>query len=218
VTDFRNFYDTWRALVRVQNGAQLGADLYFQTDRDRIGFEEMPDFFATCAEEWAVSVTQVFETGASLAARLDSAELAKFRMIQDRHLINLMKMRFDEEYHCSSDERALFLIFHKVPPVRFCSAMARAKNRSLDILSDYMSRNAQTAPHLICAMTTAFMLELHHTLRAFIYFERFNSDAERHFEVAKDGDEITNSDYSAPTRNRQMTLPDKGKHGSVELF
>ncbi len=215
---FSHFFNLWRSLVQVRNGASYGKNLYFQEDRDQVGFALMPDFFAECGEEWAVEVTGVFETGSSLAARLDAQDISKFRMIQDRHLVNLAKMRFDDDYHRTSDERALFLIYHKVPPVRFSSAMSRAKNHAFDIIEAYARKNDASASQLLSAMSTAFMAEVHHTLRAYVYFERYNSDAEAHFEVAKKGDEYTKDDYSVPTRNRQMSMPDKKRHGSVELF
>ena len=216
--DFSKFHDMWGQLVRVQQGAKLGQELYFQTGRDREGFELLPDFFHHRGEEWAVSVTRVFEKGSTLSARLDATAIAKFRMIQDRHLVNLTRGLFDEDYHRTSDERALFLIFHKVPPVRVCSAMTRAKNAAFDILYHYAMETGVPSHRLLSAMSTCFMMEVHHTLRAYVYFERFNSDAEAHFEVVKQGDDATQADYSAPTRNRQMSLPDKRRHGSVELF
>lgn len=218
VSEFSKFYEMWRDLVRVQKGSRHARDLYFHTDRDSEGYELLPDFFAARGEEWAVSVTRIFEQGSSLAARLDGPDLAKFRMIQDRHMVNLSKSLFDDDYHRTSDERALFFIFHKVPPVRVCSAMSRAKNSAFDLVYSYSADTGVPSHRLLSAMSTSFMAEVHHTLRAYVYFERFNSDAERHFEVVKAGDDGSKDDYSVPTRNRQMSFPDKKRHGTVELF
>lgn len=218
VKDFSNFYEMWRKLVRAQQGAKYGQDVYFQTGRDREGFELLPDFYAVKGEDWAVAVTREFEKGSSLSARLDTAGIAKFRMIQDRHLVNLTRGLFDDDYYTTSDERALFLIYNKVPPLRVSAALSKAKNASLDILHLYAMETGVPSHRLLSAMSTSFMIELHHTMRAYVYFERHNSDAEAHFEVVKQGDDGAHTDYSAPTRNRQMTMPDKRRHGSVELF
>ena len=216
--DFSQFYNIWRPLVQVRNGAAHGRALYFQEPDDHTGFDQLESFFDECGEDWAVTLTSIFEEGSTLASRLDATGISKFRMIQDRHLVNFVKMAFDDDYHHTSDERALFLIFSKVPPVRFCSAMARAKNATLGSVDQYCARTGASPMPMYRAISSAFMIELNHTLRAYVYFERFNSDAAAHFEVAKSGDESKAVDYSAPTRNRQMTLPDKSHHGSVELF
>lgn len=219
VTVFSEFCEAWRPLIRVKSGTELGQDLYFQTERDRKGFDLLPDFFHEHGEEWAVTVARIFEQGSALASRLEPPMLAKFRMIQDRHLVNLAKATFDDDYHRTSDERALFLIYHKVPPVRISSALSRAKNASFDLLFRYQQpRNDAQEVAMMSAMSTMFMAEVHHALRAFVYFERFNSDAAAHFQVVRPCDGSAPQDYSAPTRNPQMSMPDKTKHGSIELF
>lgn len=218
-TGFSSFHAAWRDLIRVKTSAEHTRDLYFQTDRDARGFDLLPDFFACHGEEWAVTVTTLFEQGSALANRLDGAALEKFRMIQDRHLINVMKADFGDAYHSTCDERSLFLIHAQVPPVRVSSAFARAKNAAFDLLVQYQDdANRDSDLAVMSAMSTIFILETHHTLRAYVYFERYNSDAEAHFEVVRAADSQARDDYTAPTANKQMSMPDKSRHGTVEMF
>ena len=211
---FSAFHVKWKNAVRVQTSPEHTRQLYFATERDRAGFELLPDFFERRGEDWSVRVTKEFEIGSALASRLDAMERAKFRMIFERHLVRVTKALFDAEYHESSDERALFLVFARVPPVRVCSAMARAKNVTLDMLAE----EGEVKVDLVSALTTIFLIELNHILRVYIYFERANGAEHAGFEVVKECDDVIPFDYDAPQQNLQMSLPDKPKGGGVDLF
>jgi|GEM_PF-3102116 len=216
---FNEFYGQWKDVIRLTTSADLTRGLYFVDDRDHDGFDILPDFFKEYGEEWAVLVATKFETRSSLAGRLDKMGLAKFRMIFDRHLLNLSKTKFDEEYHKSSDERALFLIHEKIPPVRVSSALNAAKNASIDmIVAKSEGRFAHTELALTSAITTLFMIEMNHIFRAYVYFAQLNSKSEDVFNVVMKGDNKFQFDYAPPTTNGQMSYPDKSKYGMVDLF
>lgn len=219
MTAFKEFYAHWKDVIRVTTSADLTRGLYFTDDRDEDGFDILPDFFREYGEEWAVLVATKFEARSALAGRLDRMGLAKFRMIFDRHLLNLSKATFDESYHKSSDERALFLIYEKVPPVRICSALNSAKNASIDmIISKADGRFAHEQLALISAMTSLFMIELNHIMRAYVYFTKHNRRADDVFKVTMVCDDQFQFDYAPPTSNGQMSFPDKAKFGMVDLF
>lgn len=216
---FNEFYAEWKDTIRVTTSAELTRDLYFMTERDRRGFDILPDYIAEQGVKWSVAVAQEFEVSSALAARLEPMELAKFRMIFDRHIVNLSRARFDEEYHGSSDERALFLIYKRVPPVRICSAMARVKNVTFDLLTDHVSGELhEREVSILSALSTLFFIEINHIMRAYVYFERFNPMQAHKFQVSMAGDDEVRLDYEAPTTNGQMSYPDKTRYGMVELF
>ncbi len=198
---------------------ELTRDLYFTTDRDRLGFDILPSYIEEQGVDWSVAVAKEFELGSALASRLDPIELAKFRMIFDRHMVTLSKAKFDEDYHRSSDERALFLIFHKVPPVRIFSAMSRVKNVTFDFLHqgiDGGMTKRETA--ILSALSTLFFIELNHMMRVYIYFERRAVDPLFSFDVILPGDDMPKPGYEPPITNSQMSYPDKSRYGMVDLF
>ncbi len=216
---FNEFYGQWKDVIRVTTSADLTRGLYFQDDRDDEGFDILPDFFKEYGEEWAILVASKFEARSSLAGRLDKMGLAKFRMIFDRHLLNLSKTKFDEEYLRSSDERALFLIHEKVPPVRVSSALNSARNASFDFIllkSEGIFSGKEKA--LFSAISTLFMIEMNHIMRVYVYYAQQNSKAADIFKVVMRGDDACQFDYAPPTTNGQMSYPDKSKYGMVDLF
>ena len=213
-TSFSAFHAKWRDAVRVTTSPELTRELYFATERDLAGFDTLPLFFDACGEEWAVKIAKEFEVASSLASRLDAIERAKFRMIFERHVVRLTQAAFDADYHDSSDERALFLIHARVPPVRVCSAMARAKNATLDMIAE----QTPVDMGLVSALTTLFLIELNHILRVYIYFERANGSKDSEFTVVMNGDGGVPQDYDAPKQNMQMSMPEKSENGGVDLF
>lgn len=216
---FNEFYADWKDAIRVTTSADLTRGLYFQDERDEEGFDILPDFFKEYGEEWAVLVATKFEGRSSLAGRLDKMGLAKFRMIFDRHLLNLSKTKFDEEYLRSSDERALFLIHEKIPPVRVSSALNAAKNASLDfIISKSDGQFGAKELALLSAVSTLFMIEMNHILRVYVYYAQKNAKTTDMFKVVMRGDDSCQFDYAPPTTNGQMSYPDKSRYGMVDLF
>ena len=216
---FNEFYAEWKDVIKVTTSPALTRDLYFVSDRDWQGFDILPGYIESQGVDWSIAVAGAFETSSALAARLDGIELAKFRMIFDRHIVNLSKAKFDEDYHKSSDERALFLVYHRVPPVRICSAMARVKNVTFDFVASHLEGEfAGKELDILSALSTMFFVELNHIMRVYIYFERFNPMQESKFQVVMAGDDEVRLDYEAPTTNGQMSYPDKSKFGQVELF
>lgn len=216
---FHEFYATWRERVRLTTTPELTSAIYFQDARDEEGFDALADFVADHGEDWAVLVAEVFEKRSALAGRLDRMALAKFRMIFDRHMLNLSYANFDAAYHQSSDERALFLIHAKVPPVRVSAGLNAARNASIDMITTRMSGKPRAhVLHVISAMSTLFMVELNHILRVYIYYAKHNSDRRSIFEVVMLGDDDAKFDYAPPTRNGQMSLASASKLGLVELF
>lgn len=219
MVNFREFYATWHERVRAVSSPELARELYFFENRDEVGFDLLPDFVKKQGEEWAVTVASVFEKRSSLAGRLDALDMAKFRMVFDRHMVNLSKAEFDEEYHSSSDERALFLIHTKIPPVRVCSALTAAKNATIDMIVD----DANGTPNkqeiaLISALSTIFMIEINHIMRVYVYYAKYNPEKQKIFEVTMDGDDEAHLDYAPPSSNSQMSYPDKTKYGLLEMF
>jgi len=219
VVIFREFYATWHGRVQAVSNPELARDLYFLEQRDKTGFDLLPDFIKERGEEWAVLVASVFEKRSSLAGRLDSLDMAKFRMVFDRHMVNLSKAAFDDDYHSSSDERALFLIHTKIPPVRVCSALTAAKNETIDMIvngSDGPLNENEIA--LISALSTIFMIEINHIMRVYVYYAKYNPEKQKIFEVTMDGDDAAQLDYEPPSSNSQMSYPDKSKFGLMEMF
>jgi len=160
-----------------------------------------------------------FELGSALAARLSGIDLAKFRMIFDRHMVLLSQAKFDDEYHKSSDERALFLIYHRVPPVRIFAAMSSVKNVTFDLLLKNRPEGLSKRDlAILSALSTLFLIELNHIMRVYIYFERQAEDPFFCFDVILPGDEAPRGDYEPPETNSQMSYPDKSKFGLMELF
>lgn len=219
MTDFKEFYAQWKDAIRVTTSPDLTRGMYFTTERDEEGFDLLSNFIANHGEDWAVLVAAEFESRSALAGRLDADALAKFRMIFDRHMLNLSKAEFGEDYHMSSDERALFLIAQKVPPVRICSALSAAKNATIDMVIAKANGHAgaeETA--LISAMTTLFMIELNHIMRVYIYYAEQVPESKRIFEVVMPRDATVDFNYAPPTSNGQMSYPDKSRYGMVDLF
>lgn len=219
MSSFNEFYAQWKDLVGVTTSAELTKGMYFVDDRDHDGFDILPEFVKEHGEEWAVLIAAKFEKRSALAGRLDKMELAKFRMIFDRHLLNLSKAMFDEEYHKSSDERALFLIHQKVPPVRICSALTSMKNASIDMVIGKADGHFDHKElSLVSAMSTLFMIELNHIMRVYVYFAKQQEEQQKFFEVVMQRDHDVDYNYAPPTTNGQMSYPDKSKYGMVDLF
>jgi len=219
VTNFGEFYQEWRGKVAVVSAPETVRGLYFQDSRDDDGFDLLPEFFNKYGEEWAVTVAGIIEQRSGLASSLDEMGLAKLRMIVDRHLLNVTKTLFDESYHKSSDERSLFLVYHKISPAGICSAMARAKNATFDMIitkADGNFGNSELA--LISAFSTLFTIEINQIMRAYIYFEQANKTKEASFEPLHCAISAPTATYEAPKVNGQMSLPKKTKFGAVEMF
>jgi len=219
VSEFKDFYRQWKGAIRVTSSVEFTRSIYFEEERDRIGFDVLPKFMEEHGVEWAVLVAAIFERRSALAGRLDQFALAKFRMVFDRHMLNLSKAEFDDAYHASSDERALFLIHQKVPPVRICSALAAAKNASLDMIVENAKNGVGEAEiALMGALSTLFMMELNHVMRVYVYFARADRRDEALFDVIRQGDNGVRFDYKPPTENGQMSFPEVEKTGMMELF
>lgn len=219
MSDFRVFYEQWKDVIRVTTSAEVTKGMYFAEARDTSGFGALPDFIEKYGEEWAVLTAGIFEVRSALAGRLDSLIMAKFRMVYDRHLLNLSRARFDEEYLSSSDERALFLIHQKVPPVRVCSALTACKNATIDmVLEKSGSKIGMDEVGLISAFSSLYMIEINHVMRVYVYFAQNNRRKENIFEVIRTGDDQVRFDYSKPETNGQMSYPDKSKFGMLEMF
>ena len=216
---FNEFFGEWKDKVCVSTSPELTRELYFNSERDRLGFDVLPSYIKEQGVDWSVAVAKEFELGSALASRLDPIEVAKFRMIFDRHMVTLSKARFDEEYHRSSDERSLFLIFHKVPPVRIFSAMSRVKNVTFDFLHQGTEAGlGEREISILSALSTLFLIELNHIMRVYIYFERRSEDPLFSFDVILPGDEEPKEGYHPPVTNSQMSYPDKSRYGMVDLF
>jgi len=193
--------------------------LYFSDDKDELGFAFLPDFFDEWGVDWSVSFAATFESASGIAARLDRFELATFRMIFDRHMVNLVKCSFDEEYHNSSDERSLYLIYKKIPPVRVCSAISKVKSMTFEYVLDLGGKEMSKRHFTILnALSTLFYIELNHIMRAYIYFERAQAGNDSRFAVYMTGDDQLPADYELPVTNSQMAFPKKVEFGDIELF
>lgn len=216
---FGEFYKKWQDAIGVVNDHDTLRAFYFQTDRDEDGFDLLPDFFRAHREEWAVMVAAQFEKSSGLAAKLDGVGLSKFRMITDRHMVNLTKGLFDTSYYKSSDERSLFLIYHEIAPVQICSSLTRAKNASIDmVIAKSGGKFGYQELALISAISTLFVIELHNIMRAYLYFDRANPEKLERFKLGSPETVMPIEGYVAQTSNCQMTMPDKAKTGSIELF
>jgi len=219
LSSFNEFFAEWKDRVAVVTSADLTRDLYFSTERDELGFDILPDYIGQQGVEWSVAVAGEFELGAALASRLDCLDITKFRMIFDRHMVNLSKAQFDEDYLRSSDERALFLIFHKVAPVQIFSAMSRIKNVTFDLLHESCEDGlGERELSILSALSTLFFIELNHIMRVYVYFERYRDGNTSFFDVIKPGQNTPRDGYCLPTTNGQMSYPDKSKYGMMELF
>jgi len=219
VTTFNEFFAKWKDRVCVTTSPELTRDLYFNTKRDSVGFDILPTYIEEQGVDWSVEVAKEFELGSALASRLEGIDLAKFRMIFDRHMVVLSKAKFDEEYHKSSDERALFLIYHRVPPVRIFAAMSGVKNVTFDLLHKNCAEGLNERDlALLSALSTLFLIELNHIMRVYIYFERQAEDPFFSFDVILPGDEAPRADYEPPVTNSQMSYPDKSRYGLMEMF
>ncbi len=219
VAGFKEFYEQWKDTIRVTTSADVTWRMYARESRDLAGFDALNSFIEEHGEEWAVMVAGIFERRSALAGRLDRMALAKFRMVFDRHMLNLSRAEFDEAYLTSSDERALFLIFNRVPPVRVSSALTAAKNATIDMVTQKScSISGDDQIGVISAFSTMFMIELNHIMRAYVYFAHNNRRAGELFDVVRSGDDDVRYDYTPPTVNGQMSMPDKSKVGVLELF
>lgn len=219
MVDFRHFYKEWKDLIRVRTSAELTRNMYFAESRDQFGFDSLPAFIERHGVDWAVLTAGIFELRSALAGRLDSYTMAKFRMIYDRHLLNLSKADFCDEYHSSSDERALFLIHQQVPPVRVCSALTACKNASIDMVLE--KSGADFGPDvigLVSAFSSLYMIEINHVMRAYVYYAQNCSSQDPIFDVVRNGDDEARFDYALPDTNGQMSYPDKSKVGMLEMF
>lgn len=216
---FKEFYEQWKDTIRVTTSADVTWRMYAREGRDLTGFDALNQFIAEHGEEWAVMVAGIFERRSALAGRLDTMELAKFRMVFDRHMLNLSRAEFDEAYLLSSDERALFLIHQRVPPVRVSSALTAAKNATIDMVTQKASdKDLSKQIGVISAFSTMFMIELNHIMRAYVYFANANRRSGALFDVVRSGDDELRYDYTPPMTNAQMSMPDKKAVGVLELF
>ena len=216
---FNAFFGEWKDRVQVATSVELTRELYFSTERDSFGFDILPEYIAERGVEWSVKVAGEFEVASALAAQLNSMDLAKFRMIFDRHMVNLSRVNFDEDYHRSSDERALFLIYNEVAPVRIFSAMSRVKNVTFDLLhANCETGLGERELAILSALSTLFFIELNHIMRVYIYFERFNAGQQAFFDVVRPGLDRPRPEYELPSTNGQMSYPDKTKYGFMEIF
>lgn len=215
---FRNFHAEWKGRVAGEQHSLRTRDFYLETPRDLSGFDILPDFIANHGEEWAVEYAAIFEREASIAARVDLDELLRFRMIFDRHLANLSSAQFDASFIASSDERSLFLIYHRIPPIRAVGALNKAKNASMDLVIGHAEGQfGHREMALISALSTLYMIEANHIMRVYMLFERLITPVDRRYRFS-DIDGVLPVDYQPPTRNAQLSLPDKDDQGSVELF
>ena len=216
--NFNAFYVHYKDRVCLTTDPEQVRSLYFTSERDKLGFDRLPEFFDAWGVEWSVSFATTFEATSGLRARLDPLQMASFRMIFDRHMVNLSKALFDEQYVNSSDERALFLIYNKIAPVRVCSAMAKVKSMTFDYVNNLAGGDLKNEDfEVLNALSTLFYIELNHIMRVYIYFAGTISDQMR-YDVIRDGDDSIPKHYAPPTTNSQMAYPNNPEAGGIELF
>ena len=217
--NFGDFYREWADKICISSSPNVVKSLYFLDEIDVSGIDEASDFLTMHEPEWSRVLTGTLEARAALAARLDAQSIAKFRLINDRHTVNLARAEFLDDYHVTIDERTLFLIYNKIPPMRVCSALTAAKTATFALAIKRLPVSLVIEkPMMLNAIATIFQIELHNTMRGYIYFERQNNDERAHFRVTETGDEEFAPDYYEPTENCQLVLPSSAERGRVELF
>ena len=215
---FNEFFGQHKDEVRLTTSPEQVRALYFSSERDALGFDRLPEFFKDWGVEWSVSFAKTFEAASGLRSRLEPLELATFRMIFDRHMVNLSQASFDQQYVDSSDERALFLIYHRIAPVRVCTAMAKVKSMTFDYVHNLAGGALKGDDfETLNALSTLFYIELNHIMRVYIYFNGARGGPTR-FEVVCEGDDEIPTDYAPPTTNSQMAYPNNPEAGGIELF
>ena len=216
---FSNFYAVWKDKLSGHKISRKTRSVYLETARDRSGFDILPDFIARHGEQWAVDYATCFESTSGIAARADQLELTKFRMVFDRHIANLVRGTFDDDYITTSDERTLFLLYHRVPPLRICAALNKSKNSTLDfIIAHADGEFAHQQMALFSAMSTLFMIETNHIMRGYVLFDRVTAPVESRYQYDDNLPNDLPDGYNPPTRNAQLTLPDAAVQGSIEMF
>ncbi len=211
---FGEFYRIWSERIAITSSPSVIKSAYFVDEIDLAGFDVLSEFFVDHLQDWSRSVTRTLETRAALAARLEPHDIAKFRLVNDRHMVNLAQLDFLNDYHATIDERTLFLIYNRIPPMRVCAALTAAKTASFALAMHRMPIGSN--PMMFNAISSVFQIELHNTLRGYIYFERLNKDEDAQFIVADAGDSMVAADYYEPTENRQVVI--EAKPGGVEMF
>lgn len=216
---FGSFYRQWAEKIAITSSPSVIKSAYFVDEIDHAGFATVSEFFMDHLQDWSRTMTRTLETRSALAARLDAREIAKFRLINDRHMINLAQAEFLDQYHASLDERTLFLIHNRIPPMRVCAALTAAKTATFALaLNRLPSEVIAKDPMLFNAIASLFQIELHNTLRGYIYFERQNTDQDVQFIVSEAGDDQLAADYYEPEENRQLTFEQRPSVNSLELF
>ena len=217
--EFGEFHEAWRDRVGPTLPPDVMRDLYLSVPDGRGGFDQLSSLTSEDINDLSMIMANALEASMARSASLSKIQFAKHRMIHDRHIVRLMEAEFDDAYHASSVERALFLIYHRIPLIWIFSGFNVAKNKIIDRFSGAGSkRSAEEQIELISGLTTLLLIELNHISRAYSYFDRANDNPEYRIVPPSEALAPIMADMGLKNRNSQISIGKLSDGSDVELF
>ncbi len=216
---FGEFLEDWQDRVGPTLPPATMRDLYLADEDGGRGIDLLSSLDPEASNKISMTLALAIEQSFAKSAKLTKIEFAKHRMIHDRHMIQLFATEFDEDYHKSSTERALFMIYHHIPLIWIFSAFNIAKNRIIrDYLQDETGLDPVAQQGWISAITTLLMIELNSISRVYSYFGRANKDNDFNFIPPVMGHQKVCQDLGLQDRNSQIAPPKAKPQPDLELF